>query len=405
MRRLFVFVIALATARLLTGPGVAEEPLAREYKFAPGSLLELDLQDGGSVEIIGSDRENIEVTYGGDRSGTADGIRVVESGSGLSIRSSTGEGSHAHALRLTIRSPHRIRVAFKSMGGDLILAEVDGEFTGETMGGSIALKRVSGRADLKTFGGAIEAVDCALGGKLVTMGGEVLLRNVTGGVEAESFGGNVHYEGTTAPKTPAHETGSGPARSAGTSEDPVRLTSMGGDIVVDEAPFGADVRTGGGNIRVRKAYKFVSAETGGGDVEIEAAGGDIDASTGGGDIRVRTSRGGVNARTGGGDVEATVLGNLGSGGVTLLSGGGDMLLRIPPDASVTFDLEIAYTKNSAQNYTIESEFPIVRKLVEPWDTKEGSPKKRILGTGSVGGGEHVVRIKTVNGNIRIEKSS
>jgi hypothetical protein len=36
-----------------------------------------------------------------------------------------------------------------------------------------------------------------------------------------------------------------------------------------------------------------------------------------------------------------------------------------------------------------------------WDRSQGSPRKYIRAAGTVGGGEHKVKIRTINGNIEI----
>ena len=82
------------------------------------------------------------------------------------------------------------------------------------------------------------------------------------------------------------------------------------------------------------------------------------------------------------------------------TGGGNILIR---DASVEFDLDLAYTRKSRRDYVIISDFDLDLEHTTKWESKYGSPRKHIYGTASINGGKHKVVIHGVNGDIRIEK--
>jgi len=114
----------------------------------------------------------------------------------------------------------------------------------------------------------------------------------------------------------------------------------------------------------------------------------------------------------GGDITAAVEAGLGDGdqGVRLESMSGDIVLTIPAGLPLRFDLTIAYTKNSDQNYEIVSDFSLQEERTQNWEYPERggrgdeNARKYIYGRGSIGGGTIDVKIKTVNGNITIRKA-
>ena len=159
-----------------------------------------------------------------------------------------------------------------------------------------------------------------------------------------------------------------------------KLTTMGGTIEVDEAHEGADVHTMGGNIEIGDADRFVRAKTMGGDIHIDS----ID--------------GWVEATTMGGDVDVTVTGS--GGDVKLVSMSGDITLHVPSGFSMELDLEIAYTRNSQQDYKIETPYDLLHSVTDDWDRGSGTARKYIRAKGSTGGANSV-RIETVNGNVTV----
>jgi len=179
----------------------------------------------------------------------------------------------------------------------------------------------------------------------------------------------------------------------GTSADDIEqktvtISTMGGNIVVGEAPVGALVNTMGGDIVVKDASGFVKAHTMGGNIDIEVDDGWVNATTMAGDVHVEIEEG---------------FGD-GEKGVELTSLSGDIELVVPADASMDLDLTIAYTRNSSQDFEIKSDFDVEIERSKHWDYSNGSPRKRIYGKARVAGGEYPVVIETINGDIVIKKA-
>jgi DUF4097 and DUF4098 domain-containing protein YvlB len=291
-----------------------------------------------------------------------------------------------HKLALTIQVPRLCDVQFSSMGGSLKLVDLRGSFRGKTMGGELNLEKVQGNVSLTTMGGNITATDCDLDGKLSTMGGEAELRNVSGDVDASSMGGIVRYVNVR------DRSGNLRAQSGltvrGMTEKTVILSTMGGDIELKAAPEGATVKTMGGDIDIREAEQFVKA------------------TTMGGDIRVDVRNGWVELTTMAGNIETTVRESLGDSdnGIKLETMSGDVNVVVPAGLSLSFDLTIAYTRNSDQNYQIATDYGLKEERSADWDNSQGSPRKTIRATGSVGGGHYPIKIKTINGNITVRQA-
>ncbi len=366
----------------------------KDIPISPGGLLTIDLEAGGGIEILGADvaAAKVEYSFQTDETGYFD-IAVNPTKGGLEIKTDLKRRNvSTHGVNFKITLPKKFNVKLDSTGGGLTIENLEGTFSGKTMGGELVLRNVLGRARLTTMGGEIKLTDSELDGYLKTMGGEVLFRNVTGDVDGSSMGGLVRYENVKdrdgryrAPER---------ISESGLTAKTVVLSTMGGRIEVDDAPEGAKVHTMGGPVRILNARKFVQATTMGGDVRIMVKDGWIDATTMGGDITA--------------DVQA----GLGAGdkGVRLESMSGDIVLTLPAGLPLKFDLTIAYTKNSDQNFKIVSDFPVREERTQNWEyperggRSEGNARKYIYGRGSLGAGTVDVRIKTVNGNITIRKA-
>jgi len=166
----------------------------------------------------------------------------------------------------------------------------------------------------------------------------------------------------------------------------VRITKDGGAINVEEAPEGAELATGGGKIHVRSAKRFVEAGTGGGEIVIDSVDGWVQATTGAGKVSV------------------TMVGNPNEGrrDVSISSSSGDVTLVVPAGLAMDFDLKLAYT-NTRKEYRIISDFDLEQRSTDQWSSAEGTPRKYIYGTGKTGGGNHRIKIQTINGNIYLRK--
>lgn len=357
-----------------------DKNLHKEFEVKGTGKLSLDLRTGGAIDVEGWDKNiiSVDVSISGR---DADDIQVDFDlhGNNLDISSYYDgyEDNHNSDGKFVIKMPKKFNMEFSTMGGDVKLKNVSGEFSGRTMGGELKIYGVNGEVDLSTMGGDITVKDCEVDGQVHTMGGEVIVENVVGDLNAKTMGGKIKQTNVKS--------------KSGDSGSEVNISTMGGDIDVDQALNGAKVKTMGGDIDVVKAVKFVEAETYGGDINIHS----ID--------------GYVKAKTMGGDVEVTMVGdpNQGDRSISLTSMGGDVILTVPFGLSMDIDIEIAYTKdkwNKKGEVNIFSDFDIVKKeKSKEWDDSKGTPRKYLSGKGEVNGGKHKVKIRTINGDVYLKK--
>jgi DUF4097 and DUF4098 domain-containing protein YvlB len=181
-----------------------------------------------------------------------------------------------------------------------------------------------------------------------------------------------------------------PVKMGGMEE--VRIKRMGGDITVADAPRGARVKTLGGNIRIGNARRFVQASTNGGYITIESVDGWVKARTYSGNITVNVTD--PDEETEARDEETEARKD-----IELTSYQGDLRVMLPRNVSAIFEIELAYTNNSMQNYRIISDFDLSQEETKQWDYGRGTPLRYIFGSGVAGSGKRKIRLRTINGNI------
>jgi len=362
---------------LITGLVLAQDETEREFQIGPGKQLKVDLNTGGDIDVRGWDKNIYKVRVKAD--GDLEDFKVDfdESSRGLDIDvTSMGYSGHRNDLGLVIQVPRKTSLELETMGGDVFIDNIEGEIEGETMGGDLEFSNLSGQIEFTSMGGDIRISDSHLEGEVKTMGGRVELNKVSGSLKGSSMGGDVVYSGKT-------------ASAKSSSDEEIRISTMGGAIRVDSAPAGANVSTMGGDIRIRSAARYVRAKTMGGDINLDEVDGGTKASTMGGDVIVR------------------MIGDPAKGDrdVDLSSMGGDIELTVPAKLAMDFDIKLTYTKNSRRSYKIESDFPIKIEEKNDWDYSEGTPRKYIYGGGKTGDGKYKIKIETINGDIRIIKGN
>lgn len=342
----------------------------KSFDVEPGGLLEVNIETGGGIEVVGWNKNvvDVEVTLGGRNSDNVD-VTIRKNSNGVSVETEFIEKDWDNNLKCNtvIKVPYNYNIDFSTMGGGVYFKNIKGEFSGKTMGGSMEMIELQGNADMTTMGGSISISDSDLDGSVKTMGGSIDLSNVTGNVNTKTMGGSINHD------VKKRKDGKG-------STSRVNIETMGGSINVTEAPYGAKVKTMGGSIHIDKAEKFVDAVTMGGHIMID----DVD--------------GWVKTKTMGGDIKCTVTGsNAGDKDVRLTSMSGDIELFVPKDFSADIDIEIRYDRRDEGDFEIVSDFDIDTQV------KRKSKNRLLLGSGTAGDGKHKITIKTVNGSVYLKK--
>lgn len=378
MRKIVLLVLIIL---LMVFTVFSQETIRKEFNVQKGKTLDFDMRGRGNVNITGwkNDRLTVAIHFKKTSPDQWD-IRFNETPEGIEIKIDDEDHKTNRNSRVDaeIRVPVQFDLRLRIVDGNVGIMNVDGDMTGKVLGGNLELRQLKGTLDLKTTGGNITLKDSRLDGKLRSIGGRVLFEDVIGDVEGVSTGGNVIHRNVG-------------RREGEANGKTVRISSLGGDINIKDAPDGADVRTTGGSIRIKSAAKFVKAVTTGGDIILNAVDGYVMA---------------VNT---GGNIGVTLTGGTGKGkrDVTLISTGGDITLTVPKDFSMDVDTRLTYTKKAKEKYKIASDFPLKIEETSHWDSgdNKGDPGKYIFGKAKIAGAKHKIRIETVNGNIYLKKAN
>ena len=190
-----VFLVVFASS-LVVFAGEQERTIEKRFEIEAGKRLVLDIDTGGEVVVTGWDRDLVEVVV------RLDGkdceyfeIDFDESSKGLEVETEYSKKKIKRCdVDMEIKVPSVFDVKIESLGGDIRIEKVEGEFRGSTMGGDIELLRLKGRVALTTYGGEIDVRESELDGKVKTMGGDILISEVKGDIKGSSMGGEVTYD-------------------------------------------------------------------------------------------------------------------------------------------------------------------------------------------------------------------
>ncbi len=359
---------------LITGVAFAQNEFKKEIDVRPGQKLRVDINSGGSIDVLGWDDSRIEVRADIRRYDPEKyHIEIDRHDDGVDIEAFDAFGNNRN-IHFKIRVPYEFDLNLETMGGDIRIENVQGVIDGQTLGGNLDFIKLNGEIHMTTMGGDIDMRDSQLAGDIKTMGGDINFYNVSGDMKGTTMGGDITLRSSI-------------SFSAQDKKSKVNINTMGGDIYVESAPKGAEVSTMGGDIDIRSAGIFVKAKTMGGDIEVQKVNGEIRASTMGGDVVVNVT--GVSD-----DIHRDV---------DLSSMGGEIKLSLPERFSADFRVKLTYTRNSSQDFKIESDFPLNIEESDEWNYDHGTPRKYIFGTGKINDGKFDVQLETINGNIIIRK--
>ena len=349
-----------------------------------GGTLTLDLKTGAGVRITGTDENRVRMRAelgGRDWRGTE--ISLVGDGGDARITSRyrTDYGNTSSSHRITISVPHRYNVRIESSGGEIVLRDIEGSFTGTTGGGEIDIANASGRASLTTGGGEISVKNSRLSGSVGTGGGSVLIQGVTGGLRGSSGTGDVFYGGSGSSEGITYSGASTNGARRG-SDGKTYLRKSGGSVNLGDVGDGASIHTGGGDITIGESRGSVEIGTGGGDITVGPLYNGGVLTTGAGNLRIEIAEAGGPLRA-----------STGNGTVTLI---------VPRNLNADLELETAFTRKHGQT-RIQSDIPLTTTVTDNWDTQGGTPRRYVRANQSIGSGGPTIRIKTVNGNIIVRQ--
>lgn len=266
----------------------------------------------------------------------------------------------------------------------------------QTGGGNIETEDINGRVVFNTAGGNLIAGNIGGSSHLETSGGHISVKNVSGELVAVTGGGHI-TTGSVAGNAML-QTGGGHIR-VGTVSGVARLQTGGGNVTLEHAGTELVAQTGGGQIEVGEAAGIVHAKTGGGGIRVVKVSGPTNLETGGGSIYLTQVDGAVKASTGAGAITAWFAGPSArlAGACELQSTDGDIVVYIPRQLPITIDARIQ--RGDEHRVIVDPAFA----LKVSYDENSNGPRS-VRAEGALNGGGEMLRLRTVEGNIRVALS-
>jgi beta-lactamase regulating signal transducer with metallopeptidase domain len=350
----------------------------------PGERLTLRLADGVSARVVASSDSRVRIR--------------AETGRRMDASAGRGDGgvrvtiSRTYGRRvgnepdLVVEVPRRFDVAATADGGGLEIRGVEGTFTGSAQGGGLAFIDAAGTVRMSAVNGGAYVKHSRLRGRLDMNGGGVMMDGNDGDLDVVGAAATVHGSaeavGAWGSRVASEFSGDDDAAPNVVRVQAGNVAKDGGPIVADVVRDGVRLHTGGGEIRVRRAEGDIDASTGGGNVTLESVAGDATVNTGSGTVVVHSD--------GGGNVDVSA----GTGRVTVV---------LPAGYSGAVDVETAYTRGRAETH-INSDWPLAVSQTREWSDREGTPRRYVRARGTIGSGRHHVRVRTVNGDVRLVRA-
>ena len=251
------------------------ERIEEQFSVETGGTLTIDADLGG-IRIDTWDENKVDVLVEKWITGYSeakthqelDDVEVVVSQHASDVRIEVNKPGwfkrNRVKVKMTVRVPGSYNLDLKTAGGDIDVADLQGDVKAGTAGGDIDIGTITeGDVKASTAGGDIQVRGGGRETALSTTGGNITVDRAEGGVTARTTGGNIEIGDT------------------------------GGDV---------DTKTTGGNIGIGRVQGSVTAKTTGGNVEIGPTLGNVDAKTVGGNIEIDDVQGTVNTNAVGGRV-------------------------------------------------------------------------------------------------------
>jgi DUF4097 and DUF4098 domain-containing protein YvlB len=273
--------------------------------------------------------------------------------------------------------PSSFNTDLTTAGGEISLAgPLVGNQRGRTAGGDVRLGNTTGMVNMTTAGGEITVADVDGDATVSTAGGDVKVGKVTGKGEVSTAGGEITVE------------------SVGKD---LRAQTAGGDVQIGEVGGTLRASTAGGEVHVRSYRGECTLKTAGGDIEVRGGKGDLSAATSGGEITLSKVDGSVKAKTAAGDVRVELIG-IGDRESSIVTAAGNISLIVSPNVRATIKAQVRTSFGEDEDESsIQSDFP-----AKGSEKRERSG--RIARTIEVNGGGTTITLETMIGTIEVRKA-
>lgn len=264
-------------------PVQSDATISRSFDVGAGGTLEVSAAFG-SIEITTASGNHVDVRVVRevrDRYDDDDAqilaehrVEMSQDGDNLTVRADVGDDARERwndeyrntplRVRLEIAVPSSYNVDLETRGGNISVADLDGEVRADTSGGNLEFGNISGTVWGRTSGGNVTLERSSATVEVRTSGGNIEIGDVEGRVDAETSGGSIRVE-----------------RAGGE----VHVETSGGNITVDDVAGAIDAHSSGGNVTAnisRQPASDCRLSTSAGSVTVTVASGiglEIDAST------------------------------------------------------------------------------------------------------------------------------
>ncbi len=352
----------------------------KSFPVVTGGALFLQLPLAAEVELAGTSENNSvqvsAVLKGKDWRHIQ--LEGKPSGQGLevSLKNDLFLATPQVSAKLILRVPHMQSLHIILSCGSITVGNIKGNITANTMQGNITLTGVEGSVSLSTGAGNLLLQQCYATGNVSTNQGDINMIDVEGNVGVTTGKGKLKYEISTrfAPKDP---------------NAPIICHWMEGDILIANAPAGAQVSTGKGNITISSAGKQVVAQAIQGNITIASVSGTVQAESQQGNITL-TLKG-----------SETVC--------SLAATDGDITLKVPPVPSMELNVEQLKDAKQASKYRIESDLdlsaaPAGPLMADASASVEQNKTSQIINK-RLGTGKTAVWLRSTRGQVSIRNAS
>jgi len=277
MRKSLCLTFCVGTVLLALGAAArAESRIEKKLKLEPGGRLYLE-SSGGDVIVRGGSSSGAQVVITSKRSDLEDFCEFTFEEEAGGVRIVARKRALAHwpnhlNLRFDIQVPARTRLELRTGGGDIHVAQLEGDCEVQTSGGDVEVADLKGNLNGKTSGGDFRLRHLGGDVDVETSGGDVRVEEAAGRVDVRTSGGDVDVSFARGNARGGHiETSGGDVRVALDPSVSLNLdaSAPGGDLVTDlpvklsgemsHSSLHATLGSGGESLRVH---------TSGGDIYI-----------------------------------------------------------------------------------------------------------------------------------------
>ena len=297
---------------------------------------------------------------------------------------------------LEISIPDYTDIKIEDYDSDIIISHLDGNFNLISKRCNIELNNTSSKVKIKGKDNDLNIVNCSIIGDLFLSRGTV---NISG-LKSEYLNATLYGADLVVDEI----------------DSKVVFKVTGGDIFIKESQNDAKLFTSGGDILVENLFGNIACDTKGGSIDlgeisgmckidcitgeisIDEVQGDLNIKAENSEIDVNQAFGSVSIQNSYKDIEIHKISLDNDYKLLVKNKKGDIHLYLESEVQANITAKIEYKDSNFEDYNIESEFHLTNLKNE----KKGN-LGYLIHSGEINGGGSTIILKTLNGDINIEK--